>query len=255
MEYIKKTNQIIYKDGDRVLAGISFPKDEYGVYDINHTYVEPELRGQGIGKKLVELAVEEIKKDTGKWVASCPYANKILNKNSSSGNNKINLDNLNVFNENIDLNKYITFREEIKKEMENPDWLGDFSKEDLEYLLANKSRIWLWYDKDTPVCSMMFIPATHKDIEKFGLDLDYLKVVDYGPMMVNKNYRGNNLQLQMLKKLDEYSKKENYHFAISTVHPDNFFSIKNLEKDKFKKVGNKEFKRGVRNIYLKILDE
>lgn len=42
---------------------------------------------------------------------------------------KIKLNNLVLKNEDVDLDNYITFREEVKKYMNNPDWLGDFSKE------------------------------------------------------------------------------------------------------------------------------
>ena len=42
-----------------------------------------------------------------------------------------------------------------------------------------------------------------------------------------------------------------YKYAVTTIHPDNIFSIRNVLKDDFKKVGSKEFKRGPREIYFK----
>ena len=95
----------------------------------------------------------------------------------------------------------MNFRELVKKNMTNPEWLGDFSVEDFEYLLANNSTIWIYYKDSEPVCSMMIIPSTQKDIDKFELDLNYIEVVDYGPMMVSPKYIGNSLQLQMLGKV------------------------------------------------------
>lgn len=41
--------------------------------------------------------------------------------------------------------------------------------------------------------------------------------------------------------------------AISTIHPDNVYSISNLVKGGFILVGSREFKRGLRNVYLKEL--
>ena len=41
------------------------------------------------------------------------------------------LKELEMRNENIDLDKYIEFREYVKKFMEHPEWLGDFTKEEL----------------------------------------------------------------------------------------------------------------------------
>ena len=163
----------------------------------------------------------------------------------------MNLEDLKCISENINLDEYINFREMVKENMEYPEWLGDFTKEDLIYMLNNKSKIWIYYLDNDPVCSMMLIPSTEKALTKFEIDLNYNEVVDYGPMFVNPKYVGNGLQYKMLKELYEYCKKIGYKFAASTIHPDNIYSIKNLIKDDFKLIGTKEFKRGKRNIYLK----
>lgn len=165
----------------------------------------------------------------------------------------IDINKLEYENKNIDIDNYLLFRDYVKNSMDYPEWLGDFTKNDLEYLLSNGSTIWIYYlDKD-PVCSMMLIPSTEKDLSKFEINLDYKEVVDYGPMFVNPKYVGNGLQYQMLKVLDEYCINSGYKYAISTVHPDNVYSINNLVKDEFKLIGQKEFSRGIRNIYLKQL--
>ncbi len=111
----------------------------------------------------------------------------------------------------------------------------------------------MYYLDKEPVCSMMLIPSSEKDISKFELNLDYREVVDYGPMFVNPKYIGHGLQNQMLQVLDEYSINNKYKYAISTIHPDNIYSINNLLKDNFECKNKKQFKRGIRNIYLKKL--
>lgn len=169
------------------------------------------------------------------------------------GIEKLLLDTLSC-NMEIKVEEYIKCRDKIKEDMVNPEWLGDMTKDDILYLLNNDSRIWMYYHKNNFVCSMMLIPATEEDVYKFGLSCNYLEVVDYGPMMVNSKYRGNGLQLQMLEKLDEYALKVGYKMAVATAHPDNEISINNLLSDGFKLLGTKEFKRGLRNIYLKKLD-
>lgn len=165
----------------------------------------------------------------------------------------MNLKDLKCMDNNINLDDYIEFKELVKQNMKYPEWLGDFSKEDLEELLLNNSKIWVYYERDIPVCSMMFIPSTEKSLAKFDLQLDYKEVGDYGPMFVNPKYIGNKLQYQMLKQLDDYAIENNYRYIASTIHPDNIYSISNLLKDGFILKGNKEFKRGPRNIYLKCL--
>ena len=161
------------------------------------------------------------------------------------------LEELLCISENVNLDEYINFRDYVKKHMTHPEWLGDFSKEKLINLLNNNSKIWVYYLNKEPVCSMMLIPADEKSLQKFELDLDYRDVADYGPMFVNPKYVGNHLQYQMLQTLDKYCINKNYKYAAGTIHPDNIYSINNLIKDDFVCKGSKEFKRGIRNIYLK----
>ena len=161
------------------------------------------------------------------------------------------LKELKCINNNINLDEYIEFREKVKQNMENPEWLGDFTKDDLEYLLSNNSKIWIYYSDDEPVCSMMLIPSDKETLQKFEITINYQDVVDYGPMFVNTKYVGNGLQIQMLEELDEYSINLGYKYAIGTIHPDNIYSIRNLLKDEFVYKNTKDFKRGTRNIYLK----
>ena len=161
------------------------------------------------------------------------------------------LDDLKCVNDNIDLDEYVDFRELVKQNMEYPEWLGDFSKNDLVNMLNNGSKIWIFYKDNEPVASMMLIPSDEDALRKFGLDLNYREVVDYGPMFVNPKYVGNKLQYQMLQKIDKYSKSLGYKYAVGTIHPDNKYSINNLVKAGFELKGTRTFKRGVRNIYLK----
>lgn len=164
---------------------------------------------------------------------------------------KIKIEDLKCISENIDLEEYINFREYVKDHMNNPEWLGDLSKENINNLLNNNSKIWIYYLNETPVCSMMFIPADQDSLNKFDLTINYKETAEYGPIMVNPKYVGNGLQTYMLKILQEYCIKSKYKYAISTIHPDNIYSINNFFKDNFKYVGTKTLKRGIRSIYLK----
>ena len=165
----------------------------------------------------------------------------------------IQLDDLKCISKNIDLDVYLEFINYVKSTMEHPEWLGDFSKEDLQIMLKENTKIWIYYLNDEVVCSMMSIPSTKKTLDKFEINLDYEIVVDYGPMAVNPKYIGNKLQYQMLKELDDYSIKKGYEYVATTIHPDNVYSINNILKDDFELINQKEFKRGIRNIYLKKL--
>ncbi len=58
----------------RLAAEITFPQVEPGVWCIDHTFVSPALRGQGVAGRLVEAALKEIRRRGGTAAATCPYA-------------------------------------------------------------------------------------------------------------------------------------------------------------------------------------
>ena len=71
-----ESNRIfITDDNGELLAQITYPDtDKPNVVDINHTFVSPALRGQGMADKLMTAAVEQIRKTQRKCRVSCSYA-------------------------------------------------------------------------------------------------------------------------------------------------------------------------------------
>ena len=64
MEYIKLPHSIKSKDENgKILAEITFPENEPGIFTIDHTYVSDQIREQG-----------------GEIRATCPYASGWLKK-------------------------------------------------------------------------------------------------------------------------------------------------------------------------------
>ncbi len=83
MNFIEEDFRIYSKDEDgNIIAEITFEEIEKGTFNINHTFVDKSLRGQGVAGKLVEKAVDKIKNKNGKVTATCSYAKKWLEKNS-----------------------------------------------------------------------------------------------------------------------------------------------------------------------------
>ena len=84
MDFIKDENRI-YLEGDdkKTIAEITFYEIEDGVFNIDHTFVDDSLRGQGIGSKLVEEAVSFIKSKGAKVQATCPFASKWLDEHNN----------------------------------------------------------------------------------------------------------------------------------------------------------------------------
>jgi predicted GNAT family acetyltransferase len=75
MDFKKDSNWIYSADdnGD-IIAEVTFPNIKDGIVNINHTFVDPSLRGQGVASQLVEAAYDEIKAAGKKTYATCPYA-------------------------------------------------------------------------------------------------------------------------------------------------------------------------------------
>lgn len=77
MDFIKEKNHIYSEDENGyLLAEVTFPETSPGVVNINHTFVDNSLRGQGIAAQLMEAAYDMLKEDNRKAVATCPYAVK-----------------------------------------------------------------------------------------------------------------------------------------------------------------------------------
>lgn len=82
MKYTIQTNRIYSEDENgKLLAEITFPEIDTGIFCINHTFVDNALRGKGIADQLMRLAVEKIKEKNGKVTAACSYAKIWLEKN------------------------------------------------------------------------------------------------------------------------------------------------------------------------------
>lgn len=74
MEFITEKDRIYASNPDgKIIAEVTFPTSN-GLSIINHTFVDPSLRGQGVAGQLVKLAADKILADGNKIGATCPYA-------------------------------------------------------------------------------------------------------------------------------------------------------------------------------------
>lgn len=75
MEFQKSEGRIYaLGENDKVLAEVTFPTGEDGIADINHTYVDESLRGQGIAPQLLQAAAQELRAQGKKTRLTCSYA-------------------------------------------------------------------------------------------------------------------------------------------------------------------------------------
>lgn len=86
MEFQKEPGRIfaLGEDG-KLLAEITFPTGEDGVADIDHTFVDASLRGQGAAGRLVEAAAAQLRRRGMKAVLTCSYAKKWFGDHPEQG--------------------------------------------------------------------------------------------------------------------------------------------------------------------------
>ena len=164
------------------------------------------------------------------------------------------LENLNCVSKNVNLDDYLYLYKYVRDNMENPEWLGTFTKEEIIEILNNKGKIWLYYDNKNLVCSMMYIPSNNKSLKKHNISYDEKLVGSLVPIMVNPNYVGNGYQRQMMKILDEYCKSINKKYIFTKVCSDNVYSLNNMLKDNYVVTDEYENERGKNTTLLKELD-
>ena len=149
------------------------------------------------------------------------------------------------------LDLYIDFIELIKKTLERQEFLGEFSRTELMDILDNEGYIFMYKYRNILVACSMIIPAGEHDLEEFGIEDDYHKVMEIGPQAVFNDLRGNGIQDFMIKEMEKMAKSLGYEHIITSAHPENTYSINNFKKNNYKKIGQKTYTRGLRNIYYK----
>ena len=161
------------------------------------------------------------------------------------------LSDLREVSENVNLDEYLSLYKYVRDNMEHPEWLGTFEKEEIEEILSIGGKIWMYYDNEIPVCSIFYIPASNKSLRKHNIEYDESITGSLGPVMVSKEYVGNGLQTAMMKVLNDYVKSIGKAHMFTKAHSDNIYSINNILKDGYKVVHEYESDRGPTTAFVK----
>ena len=70
----------LYNDLNEICAGIEFPPISENLVNVNRTFVNEEMQGQGIAGKLMNELVESLRKTNRKAIPTCSYAVKWFDK-------------------------------------------------------------------------------------------------------------------------------------------------------------------------------
>lgn len=162
------------------------------------------------------------------------------------------LSDLKLITENIDIDAYLNFYTVVRKNMEHPEWLGTFTKEEIIDILNDNGKIFIYYKENEIVCSFMYMPVTDKVLKKHSINLDEKLVGACGPIMVNPKYVGNKLQAQMLDVLDNYCLAQNNNYVFTKFSPENVYSKNNFIKNGYNYIETYTSSAGdKKDIYLK----
>lgn len=75
MDFIYRSNQIaLYDTEEKLIAEVTFPDVDDNTVNIDHTFVDDSLRGQGVAGKLMEAAAKELRVRNKKADLTCTYA-------------------------------------------------------------------------------------------------------------------------------------------------------------------------------------
>ena len=153
--------------------------------------------------------------------------------------------------DNVNLEKYLYLYNYVRDNMEHPEWLGTFTLDEIKEILSIGGKIWMYYDKDIPVCSVFYIPTSNKSLRKHNIEYDESVTGSLGPIMVRKEYVGNGLQTAMLEVLNNYVKSIVKTHMFTKAHSDNIYSIRNILKDGYSVVHEYKNERGPMTAFIK----
>ena len=86
MDFIHEKSRIYTTDEKgNAIAEVTFPNVTDHVVVINHTFVDPSLRGQGVAGKLMEEAVSHLRNNNLKAQLTCSYAVTWFEQHSECG--------------------------------------------------------------------------------------------------------------------------------------------------------------------------
>lgn len=83
MKFEKSGNRFFKNDeSGKMIAEVTYVSSGEDKVILDHTFVDPSLRGQGIAEELVDAVVEEMQKENKKIIPLCPYAKELFERKS-----------------------------------------------------------------------------------------------------------------------------------------------------------------------------
>ena len=132
-----------------------------------------------------------------------------------------------------DADLFVHFLHEIKKQMEQKEWLYLDPPEMVHAMMADGIMdLWLVMDDDQ-LAAVFSVLYPGMEPYNYGYDLRFskeelLQVVHMDTAAVHPKYRGLGLQGQMVRVAENALAGQERKILICTVHPENLFSLNNM---------------------------
>lgn len=82
MVYLYEDNRVYAEKDGLLLAEVTFPYENNDTVNIDHVFVDPSLRGQGVASEIMKFTYNFIKAKDLKTLATCPYAIRWFDKHT-----------------------------------------------------------------------------------------------------------------------------------------------------------------------------
>ncbi len=133
-----------------------------------------------------------------------------------------------------ELEKIMQLQKDCFAVLENHDWLRRNTEETFR-LCLKRPNYCLGCFEGEHLAALGILQICNEDKENLGYQLDYPpeRVSEVGNMklvLVDPAYRGNGLQRQLMDRCEKNARRKNIRVLATTVHPDNVYSVHNIEK-------------------------
>ncbi len=153
---------------------------------------------------------------------------------------------------NKELDILIKFQKEIIDNMPNKEWFVPLTEEEFLSSIEGRDNTYFFKCNDEIIGLLVLTCDIPDVLEEYQLPNKNYMLID--SVMVKDEYRGHNLQRQMLKFAYERALKLGMNGLVATIHPDNKYSLDNFIKEEYELLHVLTIHGGTRNIMIKNIE-
>lgn len=79
-ELVREGNGYVFRQNGEIAAEVTFRPMNESTLILDHTYVDPSLRGQGVAEKLVRRVVDLAREEGKRIIPACSYADALFRR-------------------------------------------------------------------------------------------------------------------------------------------------------------------------------